>query len=735
MKKFKIEGMTCSACSSIIERKLNKLDGVNASVNLTTEILTVDCMGMYSEADIILIVEKLGYKASLLLENTKLEDKAELIDNKKNNIVISLIFIIPLLLVTMGSMLGLSFPNIIDLNINPLNFALIQLFLVLPIMFIGRKFYIVGFKMLFKFKPNMDSLIAVSTSTAFMYSVFATYSIYLGRKNFVHNLYFESAAVIIVIIMFGKYLEEKCKYKTTDAVRKLIKLKPKLATIRKNGKLVVIDNDKIKEGDVVVVKAGESIATDGEVIRGFSSVDESMISGESVPVEKKLGDVVIGGTLNVDGLIEFKVTKTGTKTLLSKIIKMVTDAQGKKAPISRIADTISGYFVVVVIFIALFSSIAWYLYGKDFEFALNIFISVLVIACPCALGLATPTAIMVATGKAASLGILIKSGEVLELMHKINTVVLDKTGTITTAKFQVVCVDFFNDCNKDDVLKSLISAEALSSHPIANAIVDYGKKNNIYPEECLNFNNIIGKGIVCDYNDSHLVIGNARHLREQGIVFNNEFLNKFVDNAQISVLVAINKELVAIVGLEDVVKESSLNAIRNIKKYGISTYMLTGDNKKVAEVVAKKVGVDGFESELMPDDKINFINKIKSSNNVVAMVGDGINDAPALAKSDVGFAISSGTDIAVDSADVILMKDDLNSVLTAIKLSDATIKNIKQNLFWAFFYNVLGLPVASGILYIYDGTLLNPMIAALAMSLSSVSVITNALRLRKFRKE
>lgn len=634
-------------------------------------------------------------------------------------------------------MAGVKLPSFIDPEYNPKTFSMVQLFLVIPVVAAGNRFYRTGFKTLFKGSPNMDSLIAVSTSAAIFYSIFSIVKIFGGSVHYVHNLYFESAATIITLISLGKYLENISKGKTSEAIKKLINLAPKKAVVIKDGKEKVIDIDDVKEGDIVAVKPGEKIPVDGKIIEGLTSVDESMLTGESIPAQKGVGSDVTGASINKNGYIKYRVTHTGKDTVLSRIIKLVTDAQSAKAPIARLADTISGYFVPAVMLLALIASVLWLISGKDSVFALRIFVSVLVIACPCALGLATPTAIMVGTGKGAEYGILIKSGEALENAYKVDTVIFDKTGTITEGKPQVTDIIALKGISREYILKVAASGEKGSEHPLGEAIVKKAEDENIELADVKNFNAVPGHGIKAEIDGKVLLLGNKSFMDENKIQSDVMFkaAEKLANEGKTPMFAAENNVLIGIIAVSDVIKKNSRGAIAKLNSMGIKTIMITGDNSITAEAVAKEVGISEVLSEVLPEDKSSEVKKIQSQGRKAAMVGDGINDAPALAQADIGIGIGTGTDIAIESADIVLMKSDLMDVVSAIQLSKQTIKNIKENLFWAFGYNIIGIPIAMGVLYIFGGPLLNPMIAAAAMSFSSVSVVLNALRLRKFSPE
>ncbi|GIM28045.1 copper-translocating P-type ATPase [Clostridium polyendosporum] len=735
---LKVEGMTCAACAKAVERAVRKLDGVvEANVNLATEKLSIAFEpSTVTISDIKKAVVKAGYKASeaeAAVDKDK-ERKEKEIKNLWRRFIVSVICTVPLLVITMGHMLGYMLPEFIDPMKNPANYGVIQVVLVLPVMLAGTRFFQVGFKSLVMRNPNMDSLISIGVWAAFIYGIFAIYQIFIGNVDYAYDLYFESAATILTLITLGKYLESVTKGKTSEAIKKLMGLAPKTATIIRDGKEVVIPIDEVEVGDVIFVKPGEKLPVDGEVLEGMTSIDESMLTGESIPVEKTVGSKVIGASINKNGSIKYIAKKVGKDTALAQIIKLVEDAQGSKAPIAKMADVISGYFVPIVIGLALISSVTWYALGETPVFALTIFIAVLVIACPCALGLATPTAIMVGTGKGAENGVLIKSGEALETAHKIKTIVFDKTGTITEGKPKVTDV-ISKSISEDELLQIAASGEKGSEHPLGEAIVKCAEERGIELRSTKDFKAISGKGIEVNIDDKSVLLGNKRLMTDRGIGL--ELLegesNRLASEGKTPMYIAINNKLEGIIAVADTVKESSKKAIEKLHSMGIEVAMLTGDNKRTADAIAKQVGIDVAISEVLPNDKAKEIKRLQSQGKVVAMVGDGINDAPALAQADVGIAIGSGTDVAIESADIVLMRSDLMDVPTAVQLSKKTIRNIKQNLFWAFGYNTLGIPVAMGILYAFGGPLLNPIIAALAMSFSSVSVLLNALRLKTFK--
>ncbi|MDR3263673.1 MAG: heavy metal translocating P-type ATPase [Clostridiales bacterium] len=740
-----VSGMTCAACASAVEKALNKTDGVlSASVNLTTEKATVSYDALKTKISLIKkAVDDAGFKALDTESKTAVDEdrihKQRAIKILWIKFIIGAAFSLPLLYFAMGPMVSwwnVPIPDILEPMKYPLNYAILQLALTLPVIAVGYKFYTVGYKALWKRSPNMDSLIAIGTTAAVGYSIYSLIAIASGSFGAVENLYFETAGVIITLILLGKSLEAVSKGKTSDAIKKLMGLAPKTATVIKDGKEIEIQIDEAEIGDIILVKPGEKIPVDGVVTDGYTAIDESMLTGESMPIDKKAGDKVYAASINKNGLIKFKATKIGADTALAQIIKLVEDAQGSKAPIAKVADTVSGYFVPIVFGIAVLSFAAWMIGGRDFVFSLTILISVLVIACPCALGLATPTAIMVGTGMGAKNGILIKGGEALETTHKIKTIVFDKTGTITEGKPEVTDVISADESDKRLLLQIAASAEKGSEHPLGEAIVRAAKKENLEFLKIENFEAIVGFGISVNIDKKSLLLGNKKLMANKSISL--EALEAQSDalagEGKTPMYVAIDGKLAGIIAVADVVKPSSKDAITALNKMGIEVVMITGDNRKTAEAIARQVGITRVLSEVLPEDKANEVKKLQAEGKKVGMVGDGINDAPALAQADIGIAIGSGTDVAIESADIVLMRSDLTDVPTAIKLSKSTIRNIKQNLFWAFGYNAAGIPIAAGVLYLLGGPLLNPIFAAAAMSFSSVSVLLNALSLRFFKK-
>ena len=648
---------------------------------------------------------------------------------------ISIIFTIPVLIISMGPMVGMPLPNIVDPMINAFNFSLLQLILTLPIMVVSWEYFQKGFKTLFKGHPNMDSLIALGTASAFVYSLAATIRTGLGYGNFSDLLYYEVTGVILTLHTLGLFLEERSKGQMSSAIEKLVNLAPKTARVIRNGVEQEITVDEVALGDVIRVRPGESMPVDGVVVEGRTSVDESMLTGESIPVEKESGDEVIGASINKNGSIDYRATRVGSDTTLSQIIKLVEDAQGSKAPIARMADIITGYFVPIVIALAVLAGIAWLIAGQSGIFVLSVIITTLVIACPCALGLATPTSIMVGTGKGAEHGVLIKSGEALETTHNLDTIVFDKTGTLTEGKPIVTDILVTPLITKENLLYYAASGETGSEHPLGEAIVQKSKEENMTLAKPDHFEAIPGHGIRVEIEGKDMYIGNRKLMLEQKIDLSSmeKESNRLADEGKTPMYLSVDGELAGIIAVADTLKENSMKAVKELRRRGVEVIMITGDNKRTAKAIAKQVGIDSVLSEVLPEDKAEEVKKLQEAGKKVAMVGDGINDAPALAQADIGIAVGSGTDVAIESADIVLMRNDLTAVLTAIDLSHTTLRNIKQNLFWAFAYNLVGIPVAMGLLYIFGGPLMSPIFAAVAMSFSSVSVLLNALRLRRFK--
>ena len=778
--KFNIQGMTCSSCQAHVQKAVENLNGIkNVNVNLLSNSMIVEYdEKTLNDKKIIEAVKNEGYGATLAINSQKdkiQNDNENTLNSMKKRLIISICFWIPLMYVAMYHMFydlfGIPVPKLInDLFHGPENaitFGFTQILLLIPIIYVNRNYFIIGFKRLFKLSPNMDSLIAIGSFSAIIYGIYAIYMIGfgLGHNNlelvsrFSNDLYFESAGTILTLITVGKYLETKSKGKTSEAINKLINLAPKTAIVLKNEKEIEIEVKDIKKEDIIIIKPGYSIPVDGIIIEGESSIDESTITGESIPTQKFINDKVISGTINKNGYFKMKATEVGDDTTLAQIIKLVEEAANSKAPISRLADKVSGVFVPIVITIALLATIFWLINGQSFEFALSIGIAVLVISCPCALGLATPVAIMVGTGKGAELGILIKSAESLELLHKVDTVVLDKTGTITQGKPKVIDIitnqDLINEVmsqknkvkvvlnknndltSKNNLLKIAGSLEKNSEHPLAEAIIEKTRENNLNLYEVKDFEAISGRGVRGKIDNIEYFGGNLAFMQENNVKLEDVLLKSEELSKQGKTLLYFAKEnrLLGIIAVADTIKPTSKIAINKLKKKNLEVIMITGDNKNVAESIGKNLEIDKVISEVMPQDKESEVTKLQASGKRVAFVGDGINDSPALVRSDVGIAISSGTDIAVESADIVLINDDLLSVVSAISLSKKVINNIKMSLFWAFFYNIIGIPVAAGLFYLSFNLKLNPMIGAAAMSLSSVCVVLNALRLKKFKPE
>jgi Cu+-exporting ATPase len=736
-----IGGMTCSACAAAVERAVGKVPGVSsASVNFATEKLSVDWdPGATRLSEIKLAVKDAGYEALAAESGPVAIDehaatKEREARSQRIRFVVALSAALPLLYISMGHMLGLPLASMLHPTSHPLNFALIQIALVLPALWAGRKFYMVGTKALIRRAPNMDSLIAIGTSSAMVYSLWSTIQIAGGDGSATGRLYFETVAVIIALILLGKYLEARSKGKASEAIKKLMGLAPKTAMVVAAGGDMELPMEEVSVGDIIRVRPGERVPVDGIIVEGRASIDESMLTGESMPSDKEPGDRVSGATVNGPSMFTFRATAIGADTTLARIVRLVEEAQGSKAPIAALADKVSGIFVPVVVALAFASAGAWLLGGQSFEFAVRVFVAVLTIACPCALGLATPVAIMVGTGRGAQLGILIKGGEALEKAHRVKAIVLDKTGTITAGKPSVVKVIAYGHSSEDSVLAIAASAEKGSEHLLGAAIVRAAEAKALLIEAPDSLSAEPGRGIEASLRGRTIIVGNARMLAERGIdaSASDDDMARLSADGKTAMLVAVDGVFVGLIAVADIVKPSSAAAIDALRRLGIETAMITGDSRIVAEAIGREVGVDRVVAEVLPEDKAAAVRNLQASGRLVAMVGDGINDAPALAAADVGIAIGSGTDVAAESADIVLARSDLSDVVTALALSRATMRNIKQNLFWAFGYNVLGIPIAAGVLYLFGGPLLNPIFAAAAMSLSSVSVVTNALRLRRF---
>lgn len=748
-QKFDVTGMTCSACSAHVEKAVGKLEGIQTvNVNLLQNSMVVEYDDTALSADdIINAVKSGGYGASVQgatnsttqepPKNVALEEMKVM----KKRLISSFCFLIPLFYVSMGHMVGAPLPSILLGHENMMIFALTQLLLATPVLIINKKFFVVGFQALWNRSPNMDSLVALGSAASYIYSIFAIYAMayYMGHgdlmtaHHYSMELYLEGAAMILTLITVGKYMETRSKGKTSEAISKLMDLAPKMATVMKDGKEVEIPVEQVAVGDIIVVRPGQSIPVDGKIIEGSSAVDESAITGESIPVDKQVGDSVIGATVNKSGFFRMEATHVGSDTTLSHIITLVEEASASKAPIAKLADQVSGIFVPTVITIAIIATVVWMLVGQPFSFALSIGIAVLVISCPCALGLATPTAIMVGTGKGAEYGILVKSAESLEIAHKIDTVVLDKTGTLTEGHPVVTDVLPVPGVLKNPFLRAAASIETLSEHPLAEAVMNYAKEKEIVPQKAENLSATAGQGIEADVNGKHILGGNLKMMQERKINLGDFAAQAaaLAEQGKTPLFFAEGEKLLGILGLADPLKPTSKEAVDSFHQMGIDVVMLTGDNKRTANTIANQLGIQAI-AEVLPQDKEMEVRRLQESGKKVAMIGDGINDAPALTRADVGIAIGAGTDVAMESADIVLMKSDLLDAVTAVQLSHATIKNIKQNLFWAFFYNCCGIPLAAGVFYSVLGWKLNPMFAAAAMSFSSAFVVGNALRLRLF---
>jgi len=741
--RYRIGGMTCAACASATERAARKVPGVaEASVNFASEILLVKYdEGALSAGSIEAAVQKAGYSAAEERERKAVDEHQAAKDRETRILWIKFLaaaaFSVPLLYLAMGAMLGLPVPAGLRPMDYPLRYALAQILLLAPIVAAGYRFYVVGYRTLFKLAPNMDSLIALGTTAAIAYSVWSTALIFRGDAHAADHLYFETAGVIIALILLGKSLEARTKGRTSEAIKRLMGLRPKTARVARGDAEIEIPIEDVKPGDLVSVRPGERVPVDGLVVSGQSAVDESMLTGESLPVDKGPGDRVVGASINANGALVFRAEKVGAETALARIIKLVEDAQGSKAPIARLADVVSGYFVPIVLAIAVAAAGAWLVAGRGPVFSLTVLVAVLTIACPCALGLATPTAIMVGTGKGAELGVLFKSGTALEIAHKVGIVVFDKTGTLTTGRPALTDVVPAAGSSRAEVLSLAARAELGSEHPLGRAIVEAARAEGggaalLKPDE---FIALPGKGIRAVADGRKLLLGNARLMADEGIDASGGKADaeRLSGEGKTPMYLAADGAFLGLVAVADVVKESSAGAVAALRAMGLETAMVTGDNERTAAAIARQVGIDRVLAEVLPGDKAAEVKKLQAGGELVAMVGDGINDAPALAQADLGVAIGSGTDVAMESADLVLMRSDLVDVATALRLSRAVIRVIKQNLFWAFGYNVLGIPVAAGLLHAFGGPLLNPMLAAAAMSMSSVSVLTNALRLKAFR--
>ncbi len=716
--KYKIEGMHCAACSTLLEKKLNKLENVTASVNLATETATVE----YDETKVSFeainaTVEKCGFKIATKKQSLPYEKIL------KYKLIAALIFAVPLFYLSMGGMIGLPVPPY-----SHLTGAFVQMGLCIPIMLTGYKFYTTGYSRLFRISPNMDSLIAVGTTAAFLYSLYSIYRIIGGDEGGAHNLYFESVGIIITLVLLGKTLEAGSKDKAGAAIKKLMNLAPQTSFVIREGIETEISTSEVLVGDIVSVRPGGRIPVDGIITEGITSVDESMLTGESIPVSKQAGDRVTGATVNKNGYIRFKAEKVGKDTTLAHIIKLVEEAGGSKAPIAKLADKVAGIFVPVVMAIAIAVAVLWFIFEKNFFFSVNVFVSVLVIACPCALGLATPMAIMVGTGKGASMGILFKNAEALEVAHKAQIIVFDKTGTITEGKPRLTKI-ISDNTDENLMLKMAAAAEQYSQHPLGEAVISEAVNRNIEIPSASSFSAYDGLGIEADVSGKTVKVGNEK------FVFGDEKGREaeVAATGATPIFISVDNKDFAVFAIEDAIKNDSRQAIELLHSMNIETAMITGDNETTARIIAEKVGIKTVYSRVMPEEKSNYIKAFKKDGKLTLMVGDGINDAPALALADIGVAIGSGTDIAIDSANVVLVKNTLMDCVNAIRLSKAVMRNIKQNLFWAFCYNSLGIPIAAGILHLFGGPLLNPMIGAAAMSLSSVSVVCNALRLNRFK--
>ncbi len=724
-KQLRIGGMYCAACSANLERVLSRRKGViSATVNIATEMANVQ----YDEAVIGMegiteAVENAGFE--VVADETPEQTEKRKSDHSRSlrvRLIIAMLFAVPLFCIAMGPML---FDVPIDLMAHSKTYALLQFFLCLPVLAAGYSFYTVGYSQLFRRTPNMDSLVAIGTTAAFLYSLYGLWQVLKGNPHAIHSLYFESSSMIIALVLLGKTMEDSSKGRTGESIKRLMALAPKTALVEREGQETEIPLEQVQVGDVLLVKPGSRIPTDGVVLTGESAVDESMLTGESMPVDKAPGDKVTGATINQGGFLRVQAERVGRDTALAQIIKLVEDAQGSKAPIARLADKVAGVFVPAVMAIAVAAALLWLAAGKEPGFALSVFISVLVIACPCALGLATPTAIMVGTGKGAQKGVLFKDAQALELSSHVTTVIFDKTGTITQGKPRVTDLLPAGGYSREELLRLAASCERASEHPLGQAIVTAAVEQELPLGEVTGFSSVTGKGVHGQVEGKELRIGNAAWLE----LPKTAEADALAAEGKTPMLVTVDGAYAGVIAVADVVKEDSVAAIRALGEMGVRTAMITGDNQKTADAIARQVGLSTVFAEVLPQDKARYVKELMDKGEKVAMVGDGVNDAPALTQADVGIAIGSGTDVAIEAADVVLVKNSIQDVVTALKLGRATIRNVKQNLFWAFCYNTLGIPVAAGVLYLFGGPLLNPMLGAAAMSLSSVSVVGNALRL------
>lgn len=734
-KTLTIEGMNCASCAAHVEKAAGKVDGISyAAVNLATGLLTVKYDEKKASLNQIMeAVDKAGYKA---IDDEK-ERRAIRSETQKlrSRLIWSLIFTVPLLALAMSYMAGAGLPHLISPENNPVVFAVIQLMFATPVLITGRTFYQAGTKTLLRGNPGMDTLVALGTASAYLYSIYATAMIIAGEVHYVHNLYFESAAVILTLITTGRFLEAVSKRRAGSAIRKLLSMTPQLATVRREGREKTVPVSKVVAGDIVIVKPGERFPVDGIVIEGETTADESMLTGESTPVEKSKGSEVTGASINQHGSVIYKATRVGSATTLAQIVRLVEEAQGSKAPIARLADRISGVFVPVVMALALFSGAGWLIVTGDFRMAFTVLISVLIIACPCALGLATPVAVMVGTGRGAGQGILIKSGEALETARKATTIVLDKTGTLTTGKPVVTDVLPAESFSESEIISIAAAAEKRSEHPVARAVTEYASEKHIGLPDPERFTALPGYGVEASAGGMHILAGNSRLMIERKIDISlvKKTAERLASEGKTVLYVAVKGKCAGIIAVADTLRPGSADSVKQLMSMGLHLVMITGDSEATAMHIAGQAGIEKVIAGVLPGGKADEIRKLKQEGHAVIMVGDGINDSPALASADVGIAIGSGTDVAMETADIVLVRNDLRDVVKTLKLSRATMRNIRQNLFWAFFYNLLGIPVAMGLLHIFGGPLLNPMIAAAAMSLSSLTVVWNALRIRKVK--